>query len=171
MSRNFPKRIKRRLESAKAQRALLMNLVKAHEQWEKDREEEFREIPSYDPVDGDQPCSDKDMGDYDEMEDRFAYDAQESWTEFADQARKLLGMTVRDPKLKPFTVVKDWNPEVWDEVGASESEAQLFHVWAESNDDAVDEAEELAVTRLGSMASHLHSVAVLAGHAKFGGTN
>ncbi|MEU6765924.1 hypothetical protein ABZ916_25840 [Streptomyces sp. NPDC046853] len=90
MSRKYPKKLKRRLDSAEADRALLQKMVKAHVQWEKDREESFREIPSYDPVDDDQPCIDKEMGDYDEREDMYAYDAQESWESFVKQARELL---------------------------------------------------------------------------------
>lgn len=92
MSRKYPKKVKRRLEAAEADRALLERLVKEHEQWEKDRESMFREIPSYDPHDEDQPCIDKEMGDYDEMEDIYAYYAQNTWIEFVEEARRLLEM-------------------------------------------------------------------------------
>jgi hypothetical protein len=87
MSRKFTKRMKR--ERTK-QLALLEKLVKAHAQWEKDREESFREIPSYDPVDGDQPCEDKDMGDWDEKDYDYACDAQDTFINFAAEARKIL---------------------------------------------------------------------------------
>ncbi|MYX26078.1 hypothetical protein GTY75_05240 [Streptomyces sp. SID8381] len=92
MSRNIPKRIKRRLMAAEAERALLLKLVEEHEQWDKDREGSFRAIPSYDPYPGDQPCSDQDMGDWDELDETFAYHAQNTWTGFAEEARNLLGM-------------------------------------------------------------------------------
>ncbi|MFF1450190.1 hypothetical protein ACFVYF_18925 [Streptomyces sp. NPDC058274] len=93
MSRKFPKKVKRRLEAAEADRALLRKLIKAHGQWERDRVECFREnLPSYDPVDGDQPCTDKEMGDYDEIDADFAFDAQDTWANFAAEARTLLEM-------------------------------------------------------------------------------
>lgn len=75
-----------------AARELLEKLVKAHDQWVKDREESFRTIPSYDPHDEDQPCIDEEMGDWDEMDECYAYDAQNTWTDFAGEARKLLEM-------------------------------------------------------------------------------
>ncbi|WP_055523474.1 hypothetical protein [Streptomyces graminilatus] len=89
MSRKYTKRMK--FQSA-VQRELLEKLVKAHGQWEKDREESFREIPSYAPVDGDQPCIDEEMGVYDERDTNFAFDAQDTWTAFAEEARKFLEM-------------------------------------------------------------------------------
>jgi hypothetical protein len=71
---------------------LLEKLVNTHDEWEKDREESFRGIPTYDPFDGDQPCEDRFMGDYDEMEDVHAYHAQNTFVGFAKEARKLLEM-------------------------------------------------------------------------------
>lgn len=70
----------------------LEKLVKAHDQWARDREESFREIPSYDPVEGDQPCSDEDMNDWDEMDDSFAFHAQEEFINLAAEAREILEM-------------------------------------------------------------------------------
>jgi hypothetical protein len=92
MSRKYPKKIKRKQAAAEADRELLTKLVNAHDQWAKDREEMFQTIPSYDPVPDDQPCIDEEMGDYDQMETDYAFDAQDSWTTFADEARRLLGM-------------------------------------------------------------------------------
>jgi oligoribonuclease NrnB/cAMP/cGMP phosphodiesterase (DHH superfamily) len=69
---------------------LLEKLVKAHDEWAKDREAAFRAIPTYDPFDGDQPCEDKFMGDYDEMEDIYAYHAQNTLTGFVEEVRRLL---------------------------------------------------------------------------------
>lgn len=89
MSRKYTKRMKR--QNA-AQRNLLEKLVKEHGQWVKDREAAFREISSYDPVDGDQPCTDKEMGDYDEYDTDFAFDARDAFTDFATEARKVLKM-------------------------------------------------------------------------------
>lgn len=74
-----------------AERELLERLVKTYDQWVRGRESAFQEIPSYNgPVEGDQPCTDEDMGDYDELDEECAYEAQESWAEFAEAARKLL---------------------------------------------------------------------------------
>ncbi|MFD4646347.1 hypothetical protein ACFRJ3_34980 [Streptomyces sp. NPDC056696] len=87
MSRKFTKRMKRERTT---QLELLERLVKAHDEWAKAREEAFLEIPSYDPVDGDQPCADKDMGDYDEYEEIYASNAQDEFIGFATEARKVL---------------------------------------------------------------------------------
>jgi hypothetical protein len=91
MSRKFPKKVKRCLKAAEADRALLRKIVKAHEEWANGREDTFRsEFPSYDPFDGDQPCIDAEMNDYDEMETQFAYDAQNELIDLAVEVRKHL---------------------------------------------------------------------------------
>ncbi|MFF4557141.1 hypothetical protein [Streptomyces sp. NPDC001422] len=87
MSRKFTKRMKRQHA---AQVELLEEVVRAYDEWAKDREYSFQGIPTYDPVDGDQPCGDRYMGDYDEMDDIYAYHAQNTLTGFAEEARKLL---------------------------------------------------------------------------------
>ncbi|CCB74424.1 MULTISPECIES: hypothetical protein [Streptomycetaceae] len=68
----------------------MRKLVEAHEEWEKERQAWFRQIPSYDPVDGDQPCIDAEMGDYEHIEEIYVLDAQEMLVNFASEARKLL---------------------------------------------------------------------------------
>ncbi|MFF9649707.1 hypothetical protein [Streptomyces sp. NPDC014622] len=74
-------------------RELLEKLVKAHGQWEKDREESFQEdLSTYEPIEGDQPCADWEMGDYDEIDENYAYDAGYTFISLADEARKLLEM-------------------------------------------------------------------------------
>ncbi|WP_328377063.1 hypothetical protein OHB13_11975 [Streptomyces sp. NBC_00440] len=87
MLRKFTKRMKRKRAK---QLELLEKLVKAHDGWATGREESFREIPSYDPVDGEQPCTDRDMGDYDERDFEYAIDARDTFADFAAQARKIL---------------------------------------------------------------------------------
>ncbi|MEU8948803.1 hypothetical protein [Streptomyces sp. NPDC048489] len=76
-----------------AQAELLGNLVKAHAHWAENREETFREnLETYDPYPGDQPCADWEMDDYGDYEDDFAFDAQNTFEDFAEKARKLLEM-------------------------------------------------------------------------------
>ncbi|WP_340376626.1 hypothetical protein U5640_16910 [Streptomyces sp. SS7] len=90
MSRKFTKRMKRQRAE---QVDLLERLIKAHGQWEKDREEFFREnLKTYDPYPNDQPCADWEMGDYDEMDTDYAFDAQHTWVLFVEEARMLLEM-------------------------------------------------------------------------------
>ncbi|WP_326827447.1 hypothetical protein [Streptomyces sp. NBC_01751] len=75
------------------ERELLEKLVKAHGQWAIDREESFQEdLSTYDPVEGDQPCKDWEMGDYDEIDENYAYDARDTFISLAEEARKLLEM-------------------------------------------------------------------------------
>ncbi|MFK0231194.1 hypothetical protein ACIQUL_36120 [Streptomyces sp. NPDC090303] len=71
---------------------LLEQLVVAHGKHEREREEDFRTIPSYDPVPGDQPCSDEDMGDYDDREEVWAFEAESMLRDFVNEVRKCLGM-------------------------------------------------------------------------------
>ncbi|MFJ8699483.1 hypothetical protein [Streptomyces ardesiacus] len=73
--------------------------------------------------------------------------------------------------LKPFTVVKDWDSDMFEEscdsIRVSE-DPEIFHVWADSGSDASDEAERLAEKKFGAEAAYyLHAVAVLKGHAEF----
>jgi hypothetical protein len=69
---------------------LLGKLVAEYEQWEKDREASFRNLETYDPVPGDQPCKDWEMGDYDELDETHAFHAQNTFVAFAAEARKIL---------------------------------------------------------------------------------
>lgn len=70
--------------------------------------------------------------------------------------------------LKPFTVIKDWDMEVWDQEFEVDEDPQMFHVWARSGADASDEANDQAVKKWGEKAAdYLHFVAVLQGHALF----
>ncbi|MGV9693415.1 hypothetical protein ACWDUX_30405 [Streptomyces sp. NPDC003444] len=73
-------------------RELLEKLITAYEHHEKKREEDFRTISSYNPYPGDQPCSDEEMGDYDQKEDGWAYEAQSVLRNFVNEARKCLEM-------------------------------------------------------------------------------
>ncbi|MFF3416799.1 hypothetical protein ACFYW9_19180 [Streptomyces sp. NPDC002698] len=91
MSRKFPKHVKRKLAAAEADRKFLEKLVKAHKHWKENREEAFREnLETYDPIPGDQACEDWEMGDYDEMDEDYAYDARDTFIDFAAEARKIL---------------------------------------------------------------------------------
>ncbi len=81
-----------------------------------------------------------------------------------------MGRISQRGNLKPFTVVRDWDPEIfiegWEQFHMTD-EPQLFHVWATSGSNASDEAESEAVKRFGESASYLHAVAVLQGHVPF----
>ncbi|QUI30707.1 hypothetical protein H9W91_07415 [Streptomyces alfalfae] len=73
------------------------------------------------------------------------------------------------PVLKPYTVVRDWDADWFDE-GCDEirctDSPQVFHVWAENACDASDEAEDQARERFtAEQTYYLHATAVLHGHA------
>jgi len=68
--------------------------------------------------------------------------------------------------LKPFTIVRDWDEDISDEIRVDD-DPQIFHVWAANGSDASDEAEREAADRFGAAAYYLHPVAVLQGHSPF----
>ncbi|MGJ3559662.1 hypothetical protein ACR6C2_16960 [Streptomyces sp. INA 01156] len=77
----------------------------------------------------------------------------------------------RKDGMKPFTVVKDWDSDMFepecDDIRVSD-DPEIFHVWAGSGSDASDEADRLAAEKFGEEVSYyLHAVAVLKGHSPF----
>ncbi|MFF4706904.1 hypothetical protein [Streptomyces sp. NPDC001297] len=82
--------------------------------------------------------------------------------------RSLIALASR-LRLEPFTVVRDWDSDMFDagcdDIRVTE-DPEVFHVWAANSSDASDEADRLAEERFGEeVAYFLHSVAVLRGHA------
>ncbi|MET8164663.1 hypothetical protein ABZT34_10445 [Streptomyces sp. NPDC005329] len=82
--------------------------------------------------------------------------------------RSLISLAAR-LRLKPFTIVRDWDSDMFDagcdDIRAGE-DPEVFHVWAANASDASDEADRLAEEEFGEeVAYYLHSVAVLRGHA------
>ncbi|MEV5883071.1 hypothetical protein AB0L74_10190 [Streptomyces sp. NPDC052020] len=85
--------------------------------------------------------------------------------------RKLARIMPREDGLRPFTVVQDWDSDMFaescDDIQGSD-DPQIFHVWAASGADASDEADRIAVERFGEEAAYyLSHVAILQGHAPF----
>lgn len=66
-------------------------LVARFVDWADRRESAFvAEVPSYDPVPGEQPASDEDMDDWDLIDDEYAQQAVELLRELATKARLIL---------------------------------------------------------------------------------
>ncbi|QLE71128.1 hypothetical protein FGW37_05485 [Streptomyces rectiverticillatus] len=99
--------------------------------------------------------------------DRYIWVASQ---EDAQSARFCLLEYVTKGMRKPYTVVRSWDDDWWDSAarqsGDGADEAQVFHVWAHSADDASDEADELALALFGRrVAGYLRTVVILHGHA------